>query len=265
MKADNLLTIEDLCVEYIQHRQSTSALQHVSLELKAGETLALVGESGCGKSTLALSVMGLLPKNGSRTPTGKIIFDGDNLLTQSEEAWRKTRGKKIAMVFQDPFSSLNPVLTMGYQVMEALALDENNPDPAKARALLERVHLPDPERILKSYPHQISGGQRQRVMIAIAIARGPKLLIADEPTTALDVTVQDEIIKLLKELHGSAGMAMIFVTHNLGLVKGLAQHVAVMRKGEVVERGAVSKVLVSPESDYTRELLDSTLTLKKSA
>lgn len=263
--SQKLLSIDSLSIDYFQHGQEVSALRHVTFELAAGETLAVVGESGCGKSTLALSIMGLLPKKESRISHGTILFKGKNILTQSDEEWRQTRGKKIAMVFQDPFSSLNPVLTIQYQLMETLALENTNPDLQTARNLLERVNLQDPDRILQSYPHQISGGQRQRVMIALALARGPELLIADEPTTALDVTVQFEILALLREIQSAEKMAMIFVTHNLGLVKDVAQRVAVMRNGEVVESGLSSQVLTRPQNAYTRELLDSTLTLKKSA
>ncbi len=225
--------------------------------------MALVGESGCGKSTIALAITGLLPRNESRVAGGEVLLDGQNVLTNSDAMWRSYRGKRIAMIFQDPFSSLNPVLTIGYQIEESLALD-GNANKNKAFELLSHVQISDPERVYNSYPHQISGGQRQRVMIAIALSRGPELLIADEPTTALDVTVQDEIIKLLKRLQIETKMSLLFVTHNLGLVKYIADSVSVMRNGKIVETGAADHVLSKPAHPYTKGLLRCMPTLKKS-
>lgn len=251
-----LLSIHGLTVSYVQHHELRTAVNKVSLELQKGECLALVGESGCGKSTLALAVIGLLPKNESRIPQGTIHFDGKNILANNEEDWQKIRGRRIAMVFQDPFSSLNPVLTIGYQLEEVASKNA-------VLELLSQVQIKDPERIVRSYPHQVSGGQRQRVMIAMALAQKPDLLIADEPTTALDVTVQDEIIKLLKRLQLETNMGMIFVTHNLGLVKNVADRVAVMKKGEIVETGPTAQILSKPNQPYTNGLLRCMPTLTK--
>ena len=250
-------------MDYVQRGQRIPAVRGVSFSLARGRTLALVGESGCGKSTLALAVIGLLPPNESRIANGEIRLDGRNLLALDETAWRGVRGRRIAMIFQDPFSSLNPVMTVDEQIQEAIALEEGRGNAARARDLLAQVQLPDPDRIRRSYPHQISGGQRQRVIIAMALARKPELLIADEPTTALDVTVQDEIVKLLKNLQRDTGMALLFVTHNIGLVKGVSDEAAVMYAGQIVEHGPTPKVLSEPRHPYTQGLLRSLPTLAK--
>lgn len=252
-----LLTVNDLTIEYFHDKKPMPAVRGVNLSLEAGETLGLVGESGCGKSTLALSIIGLLPPEESRIPKGRIMFQDQNLLSQTPAGWRGIRGKKIGMVFQDPFSALNPVLTVEYQLQETIALELGNPNRERALQLLEQVQLADPERILKSYPHQISGGQRQRVMIACALARNPSLFIADEPTTALDVTIQDEILSLLQHLQKEMKMSMIFVTHNMGLVKGISDKLAVMYAGEIVEFGKTEDVLNRPKHPYTQGLLRS--------
>jgi ABC-type dipeptide/oligopeptide/nickel transport system ATPase component len=251
-----LLSVRNLTVDYFRSHQPLTAVKDVSFEVNKGKCLAIVGESGCGKSTIALSIIGLLPKHESRISSGEIRLDGFNLLAYGDEEWRKVRGKKIAMIFQDPFSSLNPVLTIRYQLEEIFA--------GNLEELLGKVQLSDPGRILHSYPHQLSGGQRQRVMIAMALSQNPELLIADEPTTALDVTVQDEIIKLLKNLQREMGMSMIFVTHNLGLVKNIADDVAVMRAGVIVEAGPSAQVLTNPTHPYSRGLLRCMPTLKRS-
>lgn len=254
-----LLSVRDLRVNYYRDGKTITAVDGVSFGLEKGACLAIVGESGCGKSTIALSVMGLLPKNESGIAAGDIHFDGNDMRLNTDAEWQRLRGKRIAMIFQDPFSSLNPVLTVGYQLAECNGGEE------VSRGLLQKVQLPDPDRILRSYPHQLSGGQRQRVMIAMALSQNPDLLIADEPTTALDVTVQDEIIKLLKSLQVSTRMAMIFVTHNLGLVKNVADDVAVMRYGKIVENGPAGRVLSSPSHPYSRGLLRCMPTLRKSS
>ena len=271
-----LLKVRNLTVEYTRDERIFTAVNDVGFELAQGECLAIVGESGCGKSTIALAIIGLLPKNESRVPKGEILYDGKDLLKNTETDWQRTRGRRIAMVFQDPFSSLNPVLTIGYQLEECFLSSWNISiqDPrqgigpglrhSRARALLTNVQLSDPERILRSYPHQLSGGQRQRVMVAMALAQNPDLLIADEPTTALDVTVQDEIIKLLKSIRLATRMAMIFVTHNLGLVKNIADQVAVMRNGVIVETGDTAKILSTPTHPYALGLLRCMPTLHRS-
>jgi peptide/nickel transport system ATP-binding protein len=251
----SLLEVRDLAVDYRVGKEIFPAVTGVSFDLKKGETLGFVGESGCGKSTIALALMGLLPKEEGRLTAGEIIYDDKKLANASEKRWRKIRGREIAMIFQDPFSSLNPVMTIREQMLEVAS-------KKKAAELLEHVQLNEPERILGSYPHQLSGGQRQRVMIAMALARHPKILIADEPTTALDVTVQKEIIDLLKKLQRELRMSMIFVTHNIGLIKDVADELAVMYQGQIVELGPTDKVLARPKHDYTRSLLKSIPTIK---
>ncbi len=250
-----LLTVRNLAVDYRVGKEVFPAVNAVSFDLKSGETLGFVGESGCGKSTIALAVMGLLPREEGHVKDGEIVFAGKKLTSLSEKQWRKVRGRDIAMIFQDPFSSLNPVMTVREQLLEVAS-------KRKAAELLRDVQLTDVERIMGSYPHQLSGGQRQRVMIAMALARGPKILIADEPTTALDVTVQKEIIDLLKKLQKEFKMAMIFVTHNIGLVKDVADELAVMYQGQIVEIGATEKILSRPKHEYTQALLKSVPNIK---
>lgn len=245
-----LLSVRDLAVDYRVGKTIYPAVNDVSFDLEKGETLGFVGESGCGKSTIALSVMGLLPKEEGHLKKGTIKFDGNDLTAFPEEKWQKIRGHEIAMVFQDPFSSLNPVMTIRDQMDEVAS-------KKRSKELLSQVQLREAERILGSYPHQLSGGQRQRVMIAMALARHPKLLIADEPTTALDVTVQKEIIELLKKLQKELKMSMIFVTHNIGLIKDLADELAVMYEGKIVEMGGTNRVLDRPKHAYTKKLLQS--------
>ena len=258
-----LVSIRGLTVEYVQGKSSFAAVREVDLTIGAGETLALVGESGCGKTTLALSLIGLLPKKQSRIAAGTMSFDGRDLRTASDDDWRALRGRRIAMVFQDPFAALNPVLTIERQLGETIALDTPGAAVERARSeeLLKMVQLDDASRILSSYPHQMSGGQRQRVMIAMALARRPDLLIADEPTTALDVTIQDEIVKLLRRLQEQLQMAMLFVTHNVALVQQVAARIAVMYAGRIVELGPSAAVLSDPQHPYTQGLLKSLPTL----
>ncbi|MCG3203381.1 MAG: Oligopeptide transport ATP-binding protein OppD [Elusimicrobia bacterium] len=258
-----LLDVQNLTIEYFHGKEANTAVRNVSFTLNKGECLALVGESGCGKSTIALSIMGLLPPRESRTVSGHIQFEGKNLTTFSQIEWQNFRGKKAGIIFQDPFSSLNPVLTVRDQIEETLALDGSTNIEAAMMNMLSKVRLNDPERIARSYPHQLSGGQRQRVMMAMAICRNPSLLIADEPTTALDVTVQSEIIQHLKSLQSLNHMAMLFVTHNLALVKNIADRIAVMRKGELVEYGNCTQILSTPTHPYTQGLIRCMPTLTR--
>ncbi len=225
--------------------------------MRRGETVALVGESGSGKSVTALSVLKLLPPSATH-PSGEVRFNGENLLAMNERQIRKVRGNDVTMVFQEPMTSLNPLHTVERQIAEILSIHRGiTGDAARKRVieLLTEVGIPEPETRLGSYPHQLSGGQRQRVMIAVALANEPKLLIADEPTTALDVTVQAQILKLLKELQSRLGMAMLFITHDLGIVRKIADRVCVMNNGKIVETGPVAEVFRAPQHPYTRELI----------
>ena len=251
---NNILQIKSLKV-FPKNKSRLKLVKNISLSVDKGKTTCIVGESGSGKSLTALSVMQLLSSQLSMS--GTIIFEGINLLNLSKEEIRKRRGKDIAMIFQEPMTSLNPVLTIGYQIQEAIEIHEklNKVDLNKrVEELLDIVGIPK-ERI-NSYPDELSGGQRQRVMIAMAISCSPKLLIADEPTTALDVTVQAQILNLLDDLKLQFKMTMLFITHDFGVVEDIADDVAVMYQGEIVEQGSVAKVLKNPKHPYTRALLD---------
>jgi microcin C transport system ATP-binding protein len=253
-----LLTVEDLSIVFHQGGRSTLAVDRISFDIKKGETLALVGESGSGKSTTALSILKLLPYPACSHPSGKIVFKHKELLGMSEDQIRHVRGNEITIIFQEPMTSLNPLHTIERQIGEILDLHQGvTGSAARSRTLelLGQVGIPDPEGRLKSYPHQMSGGQRQRVMIAMALANEPDLLIADEPTTALDVTVQAQILKLLKEIQQRHGMAMLYITHDLGIVRKISDRVCVMSKGKIVEHGPVERVYTAPEHPYTRALL----------
>src|SRR5262245_5502848 len=253
-----LLEVKDLSVAFRQGARETMAVNRVSFEIKKGETVALVGESGSGKSVTALSVLKLLPSPAAHHPTGSIRFKGQELLGLSESQIRHVRGNDITIIFQEPMTSLNPLHTIEKQLGEILLLHQGmTGEAARARTieLLTQVGIPEPATRLASYPHQLSGGQRQRVMIAMALANEPDLLIADEPTTALDVTVQAQILALLKELQGRLGMAMLFITHDLGIVRKLADRVCVMKEGKIVETGPVERVFTAPQHAYTRALL----------
>src|SRR6266545_4595828 len=255
---DKLLEIKELSVEFRQGRHETLAVDRVSFDIKRGETVALVGESGSGKSVTALSVLKLLPYPAASHPSGSIRFKGQELLHLPEAQIRRVRGNDITIIFQEPMTSLNPLHTIEKQIGEILLLHQGLAgEPARKRIieLLDQVGIPDPQMRLKSYPHQLSGGQRQRVMIAMALANEPDLLIADEPTTALDVTVQAQILKLLKELQQRLGMAMLFITHDLGIVRKLAETVCVMKEGKIVEQGPVERVFTAPQHPYTKALL----------
>jgi microcin C transport system ATP-binding protein len=256
--SDALLDIKDLSVLFRQAGNETLAVDRVSFNIKKGETVALVGESGSGKSVTALSVMKLLPYPSASHPSGTIHFKGKELLHLPENEIRAVRGNDITIIFQEPMTSLNPLHTIEKQIGEILLLHGGmTGEPAKKRTieLLTQVGIPDPEERLGAYPHQLSGGQRQRVMIAMALANEPDLLIADEPTTALDVTVQAQILKLLKELQTRLGMAMLFITHDLGIVRKIADRVCVMQRGKIVEQGDVERVFAAPAHPYTKALL----------
>jgi len=254
----SLLTVRDLSVTFHSQEREVLAVDHIDFDLSAGETLALVGESGSGKSVSALSILRLLPYPAASHPSGKIIFDDQDLLHADEKTLRHIRGRRIAMIFQEPMTSLNPLHTVERQIGEVLRLHQGL-SGAKARAriveLLTQVGIREPESRLKSYPHQLSGGQRQRVMIAMALANDPSLLIADEPTTALDVTVQAQILEWLKSYATQSQMAMLFITHDLGIVRQIADRVAVMTQGKIVEMGKTSDVFNHPQHDYTKKLL----------
>jgi microcin C transport system ATP-binding protein len=255
---EQLLEVKDLSVAFRQGERVTLAVDRISFSVRRGETVALVGESGSGKSVTALSVLKLLPYPAAYHPTGSIHFKSQELLSLSEPEIRHVRGNDITIIFQEPMTSLNPLHTVEKQIGESLLLHQGlTGPPARARTLelLRQVGIPAPETRLASYPHQLSGGQRQRVMIAIALANEPDLLIADEPTTALDVTVQAQILALLKELQSRLGMAMLFITHDLGIVRKIADTVCVMKSGSIVERGAVEEVFAAPQHPYTRALL----------
>ena len=253
-----LLSVDDLSVAFAQGGRSNTAVDHISFDIAKGETVALVGESGSGKSVSALSVLKLLPYPPASHPSGKILFGGRDLLSLDEKGLRSVRGNKITMIFQEPMTSLNPLHTIEHQIVEVLALHQGMRDKqARERtlALFKEVGLRDPEKRLGAYPHQLSGGQRQRVMIAMALANEPELLIADEPTTALDVTVQAQILELLAGLKARKGMSMLFITHDLGIVRKIADRVCVMTKGKIVEAGPTKEIFANPRHEYTRHLL----------
>ena len=256
--SENLLSIRDLSVVFGEGSRAVLAVDRVSFDIAKGETLALVGESGSGKSVTALSVMKLLPYPAAHHPSGSVAFKGRELLTMAERDIRKVRGNDITIIFQEPMTSLNPLHTIEKQIAEILLLHQGLTGVAartRIIELLDHVGIPDPASRLASYPHQLSGGQRQRVMIAMALANEPDLLIADEPTTALDVTVQAQILKLLKDTQTRLGMSMLFITHDLGIVRKLADRVCVMNTGKIVEHGPVERVFTAPEHPYTRALL----------
>jgi len=253
-----LLSVRGLSVAFGHGQRQTLAVDDISFDIKKGETLALVGESGSGKSATALSVLKLLPYPAASHPSGEILFNGTDLLKLRENDVRKVRGNRITIIFQEPMTSLNPLHTIERQIGEILLLHGGvTGQAARVRTieLLTQVGIPDPVYRLASYPHQLSGGQRQRVMIAMALANEPDLLIADEPTTALDVTVQAQILNLLKEMQGRMGMAVLFITHDLGIVRKIADRVCIMKEGKIVEHGDVERLFSAPEHPYTRALL----------
>ncbi|QBR92499.1 ABC transporter ATP-binding protein [Nocardioides euryhalodurans] len=260
MNSGPLLSVNDLRVTFTRHGEKPfTAVDGVSFDVHAGQTVGLVGESGCGKSVTSLAIMGLLPDRGNRVE-GEATYEGVDLIGLSKNEMRDRRGRDIAMIFQDPLSSLNPVIPIGLQVTEVMerhrGMSRKEAMP-QAQELLERVGIPDPKARLKNYPHQLSGGMRQRALIAMALACAPRLLIADEPTTALDVTIQAQILALLKELVQDTGTALIMITHDLGVVAGLCDEVNVLYGGRIVERGERHDLFARPRHPYTHGLLAS--------
>ena len=258
--ADPILTVQNLRTYFRTDSGLARAVDGVSFTLDGGETLGLVGESGCGKSVTSLSVMRLISSPPGRIEDGRIEFDGRSLLDLPEAEMRAVRGNDIAMIFQEPMTSLNPVFTCGYQIDEAVALHQGLDKTAtreKTIDMLHRVGIPDPAQRANEYPHQLSGGMRQRVMIAMALSCAPGLLIADEPTTALDVTIQAQILELLEQLQKEFGMAILMITHDLGVIAEVADRVAVMYAGKIVESGSVENIFANPRHPYTVGLLKS--------
>ncbi len=263
-----LLSVKDIKTHFFNEDGVTRAVDGVSFDVMAGETLGIVGESGCGKSVTALSILRLLPARLGRTIEGSIAFDGKDLLTLDESEMRGIRGNSVAMIFQEPITSLNPVLTIGHQIAESVRIHQGKSrDEAWRRAgeMLELVRIPDARKRLGDHPHQFSGGMRQRVMIAMALACNPRLLIADEPTTALDVTIQAQILKLILELKERTGAAVVLITHDLGVVAETCQRVMVMYAGRKIEEAAVTDLFDAPAHPYTRGLMASIPRLNKLA
>ena len=261
-----LLEVNDLSTRFFTPAGVVNAVTDVSFDLREGESLALVGESGCGKSITALSIMRLIPSPPGRIVSGSVRFMGQDLLAQDEEAMRRIRGNQIGMVFQEPMTSLNPVLTIGRQLTESVQTHLGwDAAAANARAveLLSLVGIPDAKRRLSAYPHEFSGGMRQRVMLAMALGCNPKLLIADEPTTALDVTIQAQILELIRRAQRDLGVAVILITHNLGVVARYVDRINVMYAGRIVERGGLAEIFSDPKHPYTEGLLASVPRLDK--
>ncbi len=261
---EKVLEVKSLRTVFSTEGGELRAVDDVSFSVSAGKTLGIVGESGCGKSVTSLSIMRLIPRPSGSIESGQILYRGQDLLGLSSEEMRRIRGNEISMIFQEPMTSLNPVFTIGYQVSEAIVLHQRlTLRDARSRAIemFELVGIPSPAKRVDEYPHQLSGGMRQRVMIAMALACHPKVLIADEPTTALDVTVQAQILDLLRDLQQKVGMALILITHDLGVVAEVADDVVVMYAGRVVEQGSVKEIFKNPKMPYTRGLLRSSPTL----
>jgi peptide/nickel transport system ATP-binding protein len=255
-----LLEIRSLSTHFFTEEGVVRAVENVSFEIHPGEIVSLVGESGCGKSVTGLSILRLIPSPPGQIVSGEILFDGRDLLQLKEKEMEKVRGNEIAMIFQEPMTSLNPVFTIGDQIMEAILLHQKL-DKIEARRrtmeMLDRVKIPSPEMRIDAYPHQLSGGMRQRAMIAMALSCQPKLLIADEPTTALDVTIQAQILQLLKEIQREMGMAVMLITHDLGVVSEIADRVAVMYAGRIVEMAPIEAIFGQMRHPYTKGLMDS--------
>ena len=258
--AQPVLDVRSLKTVFRTRAGDVHAVNTVSFTLRPGELLGVVGESGSGKSVTMMSLLGLLPSPPAQVLGGEVLLEGRDLLKTDEAGMRRVRGREVGFIFQDPMTSLNPVFTVGFQIMEPLRRHMGMTKPQarkRAQELLELVGIPDAERRMSDYPHQFSGGMRQRVMIAIALACDPKVLIADEPTTALDVTIQAQILELVKDLREKLGMAIIWITHDLGVIAGIADRVMVMYAGQVVEQGPVQSVFADPAHPYTRALLQT--------
>ncbi|MBQ8597763.1 MAG: ABC transporter ATP-binding protein [Lachnospiraceae bacterium] len=263
----HLLEVNGLTTTFAGDYGKNISVDHIDFHVDEGEVVCIVGESGCGKSVTSLSVMGLLGRGGTVTD-GEVLFDGKNLLSMTEKQLDEIRGDQMTMIFQDPLTSLNPVFTIGSQIMESIKTHMHLPKQEaweRAVSLLEKVGMPDAEGTMKKYPHTLSGGMRQRAMIAMALSCNPRLLIADEPTTALDVTIQAQIMKLLKEIQQETGMALILITHDIGVVANMADRVLVMYAGQIVEEASVEELFANPRHPYTRALLDTVPTIRDSA
>lgn len=260
MNARNILEVKDLKTHFFTRRGIVKAVDGVSFPLKEGETLGLVGESGCGKSVTCFSVIGLVEKPAGRIVGGEVFFDGEDLLLKSEKEMDKIRGEQISMILQDPMTSLNPLFTIGYQVAEPIKIHQNLDKQnvwGKVIEMLKRVRIPSPEVRMQEYPHQMSGGMRQRIVGAMVLSCQPQLLIADEPTTSLDVTIQAQFLKLLKEIQQQSNIAMIVVTHDFGIVARACDRVAVMYAGKIVESASTTELFDNPTHPYTRALMNS--------
>ena len=267
-KAERLLEVNNLKTYFDTDEGTVKAVDGVSFHIDKGETLAVVGESGSGKSVTSLSIMRLIPMPPGRIAEGEILFSGENLVTKSEREMRKIRGNDISMIFQEPMTSLNPVYTVGDQIAEAIVLHQGKSYKQAmnmAAEMLELVGIPEPGKRVKNYPHQMSGGMRQRVMIAMALSCGPQLLVADEPTTALDVTIQAQILDLMRKLQNEIGMSILFITHDLGVVAEIADRVVVMYAGRAVEEGNAADIFAKPLMPYTMGLLNSIPRVDKAA
>lgn len=263
----HLLEVHNLTTAFRGDYGTNIMVDHIDFHVDKGETVCIVGESGCGKSVTSLSIMGLLSRNGEVTE-GSVVFDGKDLLSMTEQELDKVRGNEITMIFQDPLTSLNPVFTVGSQITESIRTHMGlSKEEARERAekMLEKVGMPDPKGMMKKFPHTLSGGMRQRVMIAMALSCNPKLLIADEPTTALDVTIQAQIMKLIKELQQENDMSVILITHDIGLVANMADRVLIMYAGQLIEEAPVKELFQTPRHPYTKALLDSVPTVQDSA
>lgn len=259
MKNDTLLSVKNLKTHFSVGNSVVKAVDGISFDLEPGKTFAIVGESGSGKSITALSIMGLLPNNLERVDRGKILFNNQDLLTLDEKEMRKIRGNSVSMIFQEPMTSLNPVYDLSFQISEAIMLHQNkNKQEARKIAIdmLDLVGIPEPQKRIDAFPHELSGGMRQRAMIAMALSCNPKILIADEPTTALDVTIQAQIIELMRDLQKKLGMAIIFITHDLGVVAEISDTVMVMYLGNTMEIANTNKIFSNPKHPYTKSLIE---------
>ena len=268
MATERLLDVRDLKTYFDTDEGTVKAVDGVSFHINRGETLAVVGESGSGKSVTSLSIMRLIAQPPGRFAGGEMLFDGEDLLKKSERQMRKIRGNDVSMIFQEPMTSLNPVYTVGDQISEAIVLHQGKTKRQgmkMAAEMLDLVGIPEPGKRVKNYPHQMSGGMRQRVMIAMALSCGPQLLIADEPTTALDVTIQAQILDLMRKLQREIGMSILFITHDLGVVAEIADRVVVMYAGRAVEEGSVESIFARPQMPYTLGLLNSIPRVDKAA